>query len=65
LFGCFELIVLHEKKVVLPDFVSARLVVGLHLLAGDNVDKLVPKAIACLLVELSKGYALVCGESRV
>jgi len=38
---------------------------GLHLLAGDSVDKLVPKPIACLLVDLSKRDALVLGESRV
>jgi len=65
LFGCFELMVMHKQKLVVRDFRSARVVVGFHLLADDSVDKLVRKPIACVLVELSKGVALVGGQSRM
>jgi hypothetical protein len=39
--------------------------VGLHWLSGDCIDKLLPKAIACLLVDLPKGNALARGDSRI
>jgi hypothetical protein len=36
--------------------------VRLHWFSGDCIDKLLPKAIACFLVDLSKGNALARGK---
>jgi hypothetical protein len=65
LLGCLQLVVMHLQKLVLPDLITAPLIVGLHRLSGDRIHELLPKAIACLLVDLSKRNPLARGDGRV
>jgi hypothetical protein len=65
LLGCLELIITHDQKLIFTDFVAACFLVRSHGFAGNRVNKLVPKAIAGLLVHLSKRDALAGGDSRV
>jgi hypothetical protein len=65
LLGCLQLVVTHLQKLVLADLITAPLIVGLHRLSGDRIHELLPKAIACLLVDLSKRNPLARGDGRV
>jgi hypothetical protein len=49
---CFQLFILNDQELVLPDLVAATFVVGLYHIARHGIDELLAYAVASFSIDL-------------